>query len=96
MTARGYSFSNIDLYQSKANEFVMSGTTLIPPFSALAGCGETVAQSMEEAKKSGEFLSIDDFQTRSKCSKKVVDLLKDAGCFQGLPESNQLSLFDEW
>ncbi len=96
MTARGYSFSNIDLYQSKANEFVMSGTTLIPPFSALAGCGETVAQSMEEAKKSGEFLSIDDFQTRSKCSKKVVDLLKDSGCFQGLPESNQLSLFDEW
>jgi DNA polymerase-3 subunit alpha (Gram-positive type) len=95
MTARGFTFDQIDIYRSSANEFVISGKSLIPPFSALAGCGETVAQSMEEAREYGEFLSIDDFQTRSKCSKKVIELLREAGCFKGLPESNQLSLFDE-
>jgi DNA polymerase-3 subunit alpha (Gram-positive type) len=93
MTARGFTFKNIDLYRSEANKFIVDGTSLIPPFSALAGIGENAAVNIAAAKDAGEFLSIEDFQQKSKASKTVIELLTNMGCFRGLPESNQLSLF---
>ncbi|WP_342561473.1 PolC-type DNA polymerase III [Paenibacillus sp. FSL R7-0345] len=93
MTARGFTFKNIDLYRSDANRFTVDGTSLIPPFSALAGIGENAAINIAAAKDAGEFLSIEDFQQKSKASKTVIELLTGMGCFRGLPESNQLSLF---
>ncbi|SET42428.1 PolC-type DNA polymerase III [Paenibacillus sp. NFR01] len=93
MTARGFTFKNIDLYRSDATNFIVDGTSLIPPFSALAGIGESAAINIAAAKDAGEFLSIEDFQQKSKASKTVIELLTGMGCFRGLPESNQLSLF---
>ncbi|MEK3965348.1 MULTISPECIES: PolC-type DNA polymerase III [Paenibacillus] len=93
MTARGFTFKNIDLYRSEANKFIVDDKSLIPPFSALAGIGENAAINIAAAKDAGEFLSIEDFQQKSKASKTVIELLTGMGCFRGLPESNQLSLF---
>lgn len=93
MTSRGFSFKNLDIHQSTAKTFVISGQSLIPPFSAVSGCGESVAMSIENARQNGEFLSVDDFQSRSKCSKTVIETLRGMGCFRDLPESNQLTLF---
>ncbi|ASA22223.1 PolC-type DNA polymerase III [Paenibacillus donghaensis] len=93
MTARGFAFKNIDLYRSEADTFIVDGKSLIPPFSALAGIGENAAYNIAAAKDAGEFLSIEDFQQKSKASKTIVELLTGMGCFRGLPESNQLSLF---
>ncbi|MEK4515589.1 PolC-type DNA polymerase III [Paenibacillus sp. FSL H8-0122] len=93
MTARGFTFKNIDLYRSDATKFTVDGTSLIPPFSSLAGIGDNAAINIAAAKDAGEFLSIEDFQQKSKASKTVIELLTGMGCFRGLPESNQLSLF---
>ncbi|TBL77767.1 PolC-type DNA polymerase III [Paenibacillus thalictri] len=93
MTARGFSFKPIDLYKSDATKFLIEGDSLIPPFSALAGIGENAAKNIAAAKNEGAFLSIEDFQQKSKASKTIVELLGSMGCFRGLPESNQLSLF---
>lgn len=93
MTARGFSFKGIDLYKSDATKFLVDGDSLIPPFSAIAGIGVNAAKNIAAAKEDGPFLSIEDFQTRSKASKTIVELLGSMGCFRGLPESNQLSLF---
>lgn len=93
MTARGFHFKNIDLYRSDATKFTVDGDSLIPPFSALAGIGDNAAKNIAAAKEQGEFLSIEDFQQKSKASKTVIELLGSMGCFRGLPESNQLSLF---
>ncbi|MGF7029693.1 DNA polymerase-3 subunit alpha (Gram-positive type) [Paenibacillus mucilaginosus] len=93
MTARGFSFKPIDLYKSDATKFLIEGDSLIPPFAALAGIGENAAKSIAAAKDEGPFLSIEDFQRRSKASKTIVELLAGMNCFRGLPESNQLSLF---
>ncbi|MNJ72332.1 DNA polymerase III PolC-type [compost metagenome] len=93
MTARGFRFKNIDLYRSEASNFIVDEDALIPPFSALAGIGENAAKNIAAAKDQGEFLSIEDFQQKSKASKTVIELLTTMGCFRGLPESNQLSLF---
>ncbi|MEF2965173.1 PolC-type DNA polymerase III [Paenibacillus sp. M1] len=93
MTARGFRFKGIDLYRSDATKFIVDGDALIPPFSALAGIGDNAAKNIAAAKEQGEFLSIEDFQQKSKASKTIVELLGSMGCFRGLPESNQLSLF---
>ncbi|MEN1984928.1 PolC-type DNA polymerase III [Paenibacillus hubeiensis] len=93
MTARGFSLKPIDLYRSEATKFIVDGNSLIPPFSALAGIGDNAARNIAAAREHGEFLSIEDFQQKSKASKTIVELLTSMGCFRGLPESNQLSLF---
>ncbi|WP_283246403.1 PolC-type DNA polymerase III [Paenibacillus sp. Marseille-Q4541] len=93
MTARGFSFKSIDLYRSDATRFIVDNDSLIPPFSALQGIGDNAARNIAAAREQGEFLSIEDFQQKSKASKTAVELLTQMGCFRGLPESNQLSLF---
>ncbi|CAH0119849.1 DNA polymerase III PolC-type [Paenibacillus sp. CECT 9249] len=93
MTARGFSFKGIDLYRSDATRFVIDGDSLIPPFSAIQGIGENAARNIAASREGGEFLSIEDFQAKSKASKTIVETLTQMGCFRGLPESNQLSLF---
>lgn len=93
MTARGLSFKPIDLYRSDAKKFLIDGDSLIPPFSAMPGIGENAAKNIAAAREDGDYLSVEDFQIRSKASKTVIELLAGMGCFRGLPESNQLSLF---
>lgn len=93
MTARGFSVKPIDLYRSDATRFTIDGDALIPPFSSIQGVGISAAQNIAASRKEGEFLSIEDFQNRSKVSKTVVETLSHFGCFRGLPETNQLSLF---
>jgi len=93
MTARGFSFKGIDLYRSEATKFLIEGDALLPPFSAVGGIGINAAKNIAAAREEGEFLSIEDFQVRSKSTKTIIELLGNMGCFRGLPESNQLSLF---
>ena len=40
---RGFTFARLDLYKSHATKFLIEGNTLIPPFVAVAGLGETAA-----------------------------------------------------
>ncbi|WP_274361443.1 PolC-type DNA polymerase III [Paenibacillus thermotolerans] len=93
MTARGFTFKPLDLYRSDAKKFIVDGTSLIPPFSAVGGIGENAARNIAASREDGPFLSIEDFQQRSKASKSIIELLSQMGCFRGLPESNQLALF---
>ncbi|MFK7695797.1 PolC-type DNA polymerase III [Paenibacillus sp. HJGM_3] len=93
MASRGFSFKGIDLYRSDATRFKVDGNALIPPFAAIQGVGENAARNIAAAREEGDFLSIEDFQTKSKATKTIVELLTSMGCFRGLPESNQLSLF---
>ena len=46
MTARGFTFKNIDLYESDALRFKVDGNSLVPPFSALAGIGDNAARNI--------------------------------------------------
>ncbi|WAH37150.1 PolC-type DNA polymerase III [Alicyclobacillus dauci] len=95
MTARGFKFLPLDLYKSDATKFtvVHEENGLLPPFAALDGVGDNAAKSIAEAAKQGPFLSVEDLQDKSRASKTVIELLDAYGCLEGLPESNQLSLF---
>ncbi len=94
MYARGYEFEPMDIYQAKASKFLIVNGKLMPPLVSIEGMGEKAAEAVEEASKDGTYLSLDDFRQRTKASKTVIDYMVKLGILKGLPESNQLSLFD--
>lgn len=93
MYARGIKFLPIDIYKSDAVKFKIEKDGLRPPLNALQGLGVSAAHSIAEARNQGEFLSVDDLRIRAKVSKTVIEILQQNGCLDGLPESNQISLF---
>ena len=94
MTARGFSFLNIDLDKSDSHHFVIEGNGLIPPFRAIEGLGEIVANNIIKERAIKPFVSIDDLAKRCKISSTTIDKMRSMGIFEGMPESGQLSLFD--
>lgn len=93
MYARDIKFKPVDLYQSDAINFQVVDGDILPPFASIAGVGENAAHNIVKARQDGEFLSIHDLQKRSRISSTVVESLEKLGCLEGLPQSNQLSLF---
>jgi DNA polymerase-3 subunit alpha (Gram-positive type) len=93
MYARRINFLPIDLYLSEAKKFKIEGDSIRPPLNALQGLGTSAAQNIVDARKDGEFLSIDELRTKAKISKAVIEILERNNCLSGLPESNQLCLF---
>lgn len=93
MCERGFSFQRVDLYRSKATEFVVDGNTLIPPFNAIDGLGTNTAINIVKAREDGEFLSKEDLRERSRISKTVLEYMDNHGCLENMAEKNQLSLF---
>lgn len=93
MYARGYDFEHIDIYKVNADRFQIIDGKIMPSLAAINGMGEKAAENIVEARKDGEFISIEDFRTRTKVSKTLIDLLKTNHILDGLPETNQISLF---
>ena len=93
-SARGIKFLNVDLYNSEATVWTCKNENEIyPPFNAIDGLGDVVAQNIVREREKAKFLSVEDVQTRGKVSQTLIDKMKDMGILDGLPDSNQLSLF---
>lgn len=95
MYARGFEFMPMDIFQAQAHLFQIIDGKLMPSLDSIEGLGDKAADAVVEAAKDGPFLSKDDLRQRTKVSKTVIDLMDDLGILGDLPESNQLSLFDE-
>ncbi len=94
MSARGIKIAKYDLYKSKGSIFtVQDDNTIIPPFRAIDGLGDVVANNIEKEAIRAPFISIEDFQTRCKVSQTLIDKMRTMGIFEGMPETSQLSLF---
>ena len=91
---RGFKFLPIDIYKSDARKFAVSADGLIPPLNSLQGLGLNVAQSIVDGRKDGEFKTIEEFKSRTAAGSSIVELLKENGVLKGIPESDQMSLFD--
>lgn len=93
-TARKIKFANIDLMKSNAKVWgVKDEETIYPPFSAIDGLGEAVANKIVEEREKAPFLSIEDLQKRAKISNTIIEKMRMMGILDGMDESSQLSLF---
>lgn len=93
---RGFTFTRMDVMKSHAINFLPDEerNALIPPFTSVAGLGETVGWDIMEKRQGKVFGSIEEFSlTCTKVSSTHLMQLKDAGAFGDLPESSQLSFF---
>ena len=93
---RGFTFARMDVSRSHAVNFLIDEeqNALIPPFTSVAGLGETVGWDIMEKRKGKEFLSIEEFSLAcTKVSATNLGLLKEAGAFGDLPDSSQFNLF---
>ncbi len=93
-TARGIKFLPVDLEHSDATVWgVRDDTSIYPPFAAIDGLGDTVAKNIVEERNKSPFLSIENCQKRAKISGTLIDKMRLMGLFDGMEESNQMSLF---
>ena len=93
MYERGIKFLPIDLYKSHWKNFLIEGDSIRPPINSIPGMGPIAAESIYNVAKEEEFMSIDEVRMRAKVGDSVISLLKENHCLDGLPESNQISLF---
>ena len=94
MYCRGYKFTKVDLYKSHATKFEITPDGLLPPLNALPGLGENAAKAIMKERESGEFKNIEDLRLRTGATKSVLEILEQNGCFDGMSQSNQVSIFD--
>jgi DNA polymerase-3 subunit alpha (Gram-positive type) len=93
MYARKIKFLAVDLYKSHVSRFIPAEGGIQPPLMTFAGLGGAAAQSIDDARAEGEFISIQDFKERTKLSKPVLEMFVRNGLLTGMQETNQLSLF---
>lgn len=94
MYARGIEMLPIDLYRSRGTSFSIEDGKLRPCFTSIDGLGDSVGKQIEEEAGKGPFISKDDFRNRCKVGKSTCELLESYGILKGIPESDQISLFD--
>lgn len=93
MYSRGLEFSPARLGKSKAVKFWNDDGKVLLPFVALEGVGDTAAKAFADAYDEHPFETVEDAVTRAKINKTATEALRNHGVFQGLPETDQLSLF---
>ena len=72
----------------------MKDGKLLPPFVAISGLGESAAWDLMKGREGKSFVSIEEVAIACpKVSKTHIQMLKEAGAFGDLPDTNQISLF---
>lgn len=91
--ARGIKFLPVDIYKSEVREFKREGNAIRVPLIAIAGLGESAAESIVNERNKEKFHSVEDLQMRSKVNKTVIEILRSEGCLGNIPESSQIAFF---
>ncbi|WP_342277095.1 PolC-type DNA polymerase III [Spiroplasma endosymbiont of Nebria brevicollis] len=96
MHARNIKFSNISIEHSAAKSFqvitIDGEKQILPPFIALDGLGEIVANSIINARNEKPITSKNDLQLRTGLTKTNYQLLLTIGVLEHLDENSQLML----
>lgn len=95
MYLRGIVASKVDLERSDSSRFLIDGNgKILPPFRALDFVSDVNSVSIYEEVRKLPFISIEDFQERTKINKNALESLREHGVLNKLQETNQVSLFD--
>lgn len=93
MYARGYEFHPPRLGLSDAVKFSTHEGKVLLPFVALNGVGETAARTLCEEYKVRPYGTIEEVRSRGGVNKSAIEVLREYGVLEGLPETDQLSFF---
>ena len=94
MYARGFEFVPIDLQTAQANKFTIVDGKLMPAFSSIEGLGGKAAESIEKAVRETKITTVSELKERSGVGDSVIALLDKFGILNGMPRSDQISLFE--
>jgi DNA polymerase-3 subunit alpha (Gram-positive type) len=95
MYARGFEFVPIDLKVAQANKFTIVDGKIMPALSSIEGLGVKAAESVAKAVREEIILSVDQLKKKAGVGDSVIALLDQFGILDGVPKSDQISLFDE-
>ncbi len=93
MNLRGIELLGVDLYRSDATAFRIEDGAIRPPFSAVPGIGSGAAKALAESRRERKFHTIEDFRRQTKANSGIIAAMEKCGCFEGMLESDQISLF---
>lgn len=93
MFCRGYEFEGIILGKSDGVKFYEYEGRVLLPYMAISGVGETAARTIAEEYEKKPFNTVEELQERTRISKTNIESLREFGVLDGLPETDQLSLF---
>ncbi len=93
MYARGYEFTPARLGKSSATKFGVDNGKVLLPFTAIEGVGENAAKALQSEYEIKPYDTIEEAIKRAKLNKTAAGGLRNHGVFEGLPETDQLSMF---
>lgn len=93
MYARGYEFTPARLGKSLATKFSVDNGKVLLPFVAIEGVGENAAKAFQSEYEIKEFDTVEEAVKRAKLNRTAVEGLRNHGVFEGLAETDQLSMF---
>lgn len=96
MQHRGFKINPLSLEHSHATQFILDpndDTAILPPFNAVDGLGNGVANNLVAARDERMFISKQDMTRRGGVSAGLIKKLDDLNVTNSLQESNQMSLF---
>ncbi len=93
MFSRGLEFLPARLGISDAMKFNAEAGKVRIPLAAMSGVGEAAARMICCEFDLKPFETVDELRERSKANQTAVEAMKNHGVLEGLPESDQLSLF---
>lgn len=94
MKARDIKLLAPDLYKSHPEKFtVENGDSILPPLMAVDSISQQVALRIAQARREGNFLSVEDFTQRTKTNKNAISAMEEFGMFDGMQNENQMDFF---
>lgn len=93
MFCRGLNFVPLDIERSHPAQFIITDQGLLPPLMGAAGLGKTAADNIVAARTERSFSSQEDLRTRGRLSRPLIETLRNTGCLDRLPATEQLTLF---
>jgi DNA polymerase-3 subunit alpha (Gram-positive type) len=93
MLLRGFAFAPVSLEKSSPDRFLVEEGKLRLPFNALPGLGLAAAQSIAGGRAEKPYRSMEDLRRRGKVGKVLLESLQQQGALEGLPESDQQTIF---
>jgi DNA polymerase-3 subunit alpha (Gram-positive type) len=94
MFSRGLEFLPPRLGVSDPLKFSVEQGKVRVPLGAISGFGDGVAKMLDQGYREKPYETIEEIRARGRANNTAIEALKNLGVLDGIPESNQISIFE--